>query len=138
MLTRKLQLNIVNYCLKTFQSGYVTKPPKPEIPTNVIKQIYSANDQQTNGIVYDRKPFKLVLEEGKTYHWCLCGRSKSQPLCDGTHKDVYLKITQRPIKFQVAKTKEYWLCNCKQTKNRPFCDGTHKQKEIQEATSIRL
>ncbi|XP_046971387.1 CDGSH iron-sulfur domain-containing protein 3, mitochondrial [Vanessa cardui] len=138
MLTRKLQLNIVNYCIKSFQSGYVTKPPKPEIPTNVIKQVYSANDQQTNGIVYDRKPFKLVLEEGKTYHWCLCGRSKSQPLCDGTHKDVYLKITQRPIKFQVAKTKEYWLCNCKQTKNRPFCDGTHKQKEIQEATSIRL
>lgn len=46
-------------------------------------------------MVYDKKPFKMVLEAGKTYHWCLCGRSKSQPLCDGTHKDIYLKITQR-------------------------------------------
>ncbi|CAG9575320.1 unnamed protein product [Danaus chrysippus] len=80
----------------------------------------------------------MMLEAGKSYQWCLCGRSKSQPLCDGTHKDHYLKITQRPIRFQVEKTKEYWMCNCKQTKNRPFCDGTHKQKEIQEATTIRL
>ncbi|XP_059054664.1 CDGSH iron-sulfur domain-containing protein 3, mitochondrial [Achroia grisella] len=117
---------------------YVSKGPKPEIPNNTLVSVYSAAQQKENGIVYDRKPFKLTLEAGKTYHWCLCGRSKSQPMCDGVHKDVFLKITQRPIRFKVEKTKDYWLCNCKQTKNRPFCDGTHKQKEIQEASTIKV
>ncbi|CAF4838370.1 unnamed protein product [Pieris macdunnoughi] len=117
---------------------YVTKAPKPEIPKNPLTSVYSANNQKANGTVYDRKPFKMSLQAGKTYSWCLCGKSKSQPLCDGTHKDIYLKISQKPIRFTVEETKEYWLCNCKQTKNRPFCDGTHKQKEIQEATTIRV
>ncbi|CAG4928035.1 unnamed protein product [Colias eurytheme] len=119
-------------------ANYVTKPPKPEIPTNPLASVYSATHQKTNGIVYDKKPFKIALEAGKTYSWCLCGRSKSQPFCDGTHRNIYLKITEKPIRFTVTESKDYWLCNCKQTKNRPFCDGTHKQKEIQEATTIRL
>ncbi|CAK1599256.1 unnamed protein product [Parnassius mnemosyne] len=136
MFAKKSVYRIVNGTFRL--ANYVTKGPKPEIPKNPLAPVYSANSQKDNGIVYDRKPFKVTLEEGKTYHWCLCGRSKSQPLCDGTHKDVYLKITQRPIRFKVEKTKEYWLCNCKQTKNRPFCDGTHKQKEIQEATTIKV
>lgn len=69
----------------------------------------------------------------KAYSWCLCGKSKNQPICDGMHKDIFLKIKLRPIRFKVEKTGDYWLCNCKQTKHRPFCDGTHKQKHIQEA-----
>ncbi|XP_075979462.1 uncharacterized protein LOC142978780 [Anticarsia gemmatalis] len=136
MFARKSVQGIVTNALRSV--NYVTKPPKPEIPKNPLTSVYSATDQKENGVIYDRKPFRLNLEAGKTYHWCLCGRSKSQPLCDGTHKDVYLKINQRPIRFKVEKTKEYWLCNCKQTKNRPFCDGTHKQKEIQEAGTIRV
>ncbi|PSN57135.1 CDGSH iron-sulfur domain-containing protein 3, partial [Blattella germanica] len=67
------------------------------------------------------------------YSWCLCGQNKSQPICDGAHKNPYVKIKQRPIKFQVEETKEYWICNCKQTANRPFCDGTHKRADIQDA-----
>jgi CDGSH iron-sulfur domain-containing protein 3 len=75
--------------------NYVTKGPKPEIPKNPLQDVYTASSQKDNGVIYDKKPFKVKLEEGKTYSWCLCGRSKSQPLCDGTHKDIYLKITQR-------------------------------------------
>ncbi|XP_026727496.1 CDGSH iron-sulfur domain-containing protein 3, mitochondrial [Trichoplusia ni] len=118
--------------------NYATKGSKPEIPKNPLASTYTASNQKDNGVVYDKKPFKLTLEAGKTYHWCLCGRSKSQPLCDGTHKDHYLKVTQRPVRFTVEKTKDYWLCNCKQTKNRPFCDGAHKQKDVQEAGTVRL
>ena len=99
---------------------------------NPLKEIYSASNQKENGVIYDKKPFKILCEEGKLYHWCLCGQSKNQPFCDGTHNNVFLKITHKPIKFTVTKTKEYWLCNCKQTSNRPFCDGTHKNPEIQE------
>lgn len=34
----------------------------------------------------------MTCEAGKKYSWCTCGKSKSQPLCDGTHKNVFLKI----------------------------------------------
>lgn len=32
---------------------------------------------------------------GKKYGWCLCGKSKTQPMCDGTHKNIFLKIKIR-------------------------------------------
>ncbi|XP_018402833.1 PREDICTED: CDGSH iron-sulfur domain-containing protein 3, mitochondrial [Cyphomyrmex costatus] len=104
----------------------------PPIPANPLKDVYSANDQVGTGVIYDKKPFRIQLKAGKIYSWCLCGRSKSQPFCDGTHKDIFLKIKLRPIRFTVTENKDYWLCNCKQTSNRPFCDGTHKRQDIQE------
>ncbi|KAJ8683031.1 hypothetical protein QAD02_018823 [Eretmocerus hayati] len=113
--------------------SYSSKPkPLPEIPVNPLKDLYAATNQKSNGSVYDKKPFKMMCEEGKTYMWCLCGHSKRQPLCDGTHNNPFYHIKLKPIKFTVTKTKEYWLCNCKQTKNRPFCDGSHKDEELKK------
>ncbi|KAH0953214.1 hypothetical protein HN011_009791 [Eciton burchellii] len=112
-------------------SRFSTESEEPPVPENPLKNMYSANAQPSTGVMYDTKPFKLRLETGKNYSWCLCGQSKNQPLCDGTHKNVHLKIKLKPIRFNVTETKEYWLCNCKQTSNRPFCDGTHK-KFVQE------
>ncbi|EDW61672.1 CDGSH iron-sulfur domain-containing protein 3, mitochondrial [Drosophila virilis] len=103
------------------------------IPKNLLEDKQTANLQKENGAVFDKRPFKLHLEKDKTYSWCLCGKSKSQPLCDGTHKNEFLKIKLRPIRFKVEKTGDYWLCNCKHTTHRPFCDGTHKQPDIQSA-----
>ncbi|XP_053664429.1 CDGSH iron-sulfur domain-containing protein 3, mitochondrial [Anopheles marshallii] len=110
---------------------YSTTGNEPKFPKNVIEHLNTAQEQQTNGVIYDKKPFRMELQEGKRYSWCLCGRSKGQPLCDGTHKLVQYKITHRPIRFQVEKSGTYWLCNCKHTKHRPFCDGTHKCEEVQ-------
>ncbi|KAF5304661.1 hypothetical protein FQR65_LT18843 [Abscondita terminalis] len=106
-----------------------------DVPKNVLEDKISAHQQKSNGSVYDKKPFKITLEAGKKYFWCLCGKSKNQPFCDGTHKDTFLKIKQRSIKFEVTETKDYWLCQCKHTNMRPFCDGTHKTKVVQDATS---
>ncbi|CAG9861710.1 unnamed protein product [Phyllotreta striolata] len=108
----------------------------PKIPINIAEKTISAHNQPTNGVVYDKKPFKFTMQAGKRYSWCLCGRSKTQPFCDGTHRNAQLKIEQKPVTVVVEETKEYWLCNCKQTKHRPFCDGTHKLKEVLDATSI--
>ncbi len=33
-----------------------------------------------------RAPLAVDVEAGKSYWWCACGRSKSQPFCDGSHK----------------------------------------------------
>ena len=31
-------------------------------------------------------PCSVLVEGGKNYFWCACGRSNSQPFCDGSHK----------------------------------------------------
>ena len=36
-------------------------------------------------VVADNKPIKAVLVKGETYYFCACGKSKSQPFCDGSH-----------------------------------------------------
>jgi CDGSH-type Zn-finger protein len=123
--------NTLKSCGKVLFSSKSTK-----IPENKLKNVISANHQPENGTVYDKKPFKLPLEAGKRYSWCLCGHSHTQPFCDGTHKNQQLKIKLKPVAFTVDESKDYWLCNCKQTNNRPFCDGTHKLPIVQDATSI--
>lgn len=57
-----------------------------------------------------------------TYYWCACGRSKTQPFCDGSHKGT--GFAPKPVTITVAK-KVAW-CACKHSANAPFCDGTHR------------
>lgn len=72
-------------------------------------------------IIAQKAPFAVTLNPGD-YHWCACGRSKTQPMCDGSHTGTGLA----PVKFSVAEPKMVYLCGCKQTKTAPYCDGTHK------------
>lgn len=66
-------------------------------------------------------PYAVEVEEGKTYYWCACGRSKNQPFCDGSHKVTGLE----PVAFTAQKSEKVYLCGCRHTGNKPFCDGTH-------------
>jgi CDGSH-type Zn-finger protein len=72
-------------------------------------------------IVAQKAPYKAEVEAGKKYFWCVCGRSKKQPYCDGAHRDTGMQ----PMMFVAEKTETIWLCGCKATKNKPRCDGTH-------------
>lgn len=54
-----------------------------KIPKNVLEDVQSAHLQPENGVIYDKKPFKMALLANKKYSWCLCGKSKGQPFCDG-------------------------------------------------------
>lgn len=74
-------------------------------------------------IVADNKPVKVTLSKGQEYHFCTCGRSKSQPFCDGSH--VGTSFTPKVIVSD--EDGEAYLCACKHTSNTPFCDGTHTQ-----------
>ena len=66
-------------------------------------------------------PKKVELEAGKDYYWCRCGKSASQPFCDGSHAGTGIT----PLKFTAENTGDAMLCQCKATANAPFCDGTH-------------
>jgi CDGSH-type Zn-finger protein len=77
----------------------------------------------TQPIPAQKSPYATQLEAGKEYWWCACGRSKSQPFCDGSHKGTGLS----PVGFTAEKAGEAWLCGCKSSGNKPYCDGTHKR-----------
>jgi glutamate synthase domain-containing protein 2/CDGSH-type Zn-finger protein len=77
----------------------------------------------TKPIVADNRPKKVELSKGAEYYFCVCGRSKSQPFCDGSHAGTSFK----PKAFTAEEDGTAYLCACKHTASPPFCDGTHKQ-----------
>ena len=75
----------------------------------------------TNPIAAYVEPIAVFLEAGKQIYWCACGRSKTQPYCDGSHRGTDIS----PVAYTPDSSGEALLCQCKGTKNRPFCDGSH-------------
>jgi mannose-6-phosphate isomerase-like protein (cupin superfamily)/CDGSH-type Zn-finger protein len=72
-------------------------------------------------VVAQAKPCLVELESGRTYFWCACGRSATQPFCDGSHRGTGLE----PRKLVATGSEELLLCGCKRTCTAPFCDGSH-------------
>jgi CDGSH-type Zn-finger protein len=68
-----------------------------------------------------KAPYAVEVTAGKKYFWCACGRSKSQPFCDGSHKGTGLA----PVAWEAPTTKQVFFCGCKSSHKKPFCDGTH-------------
>ena len=73
-------------------------------------------------LIFQRGPIVQKVEPG-TYWWCACGRSQSQPFCDGSHKGTEFV----PQKVIIAEPKTVAWCACKHSGTMPFCDGTHNE-----------
>ena len=76
-----------------------------------------------NPVIAGTKPIKVKLIKGQEYHFCTCGRSKSQPFCDGSH----VGTSFHPKVIVSDKDDNAFLCSCKYSKNPPYCDGAHKK-----------
>jgi CDGSH-type Zn-finger protein len=70
-----------------------------------------------------RAPIPIEVEAGKSYWWCACGRSKTQPFCDGSHKVTSFT----PIEFKAEKSERAFFCTCKRSAKKAHCDGSHKR-----------
>jgi CDGSH iron-sulfur domain-containing protein 3 len=71
-------------------------------------------------------PFRVKLEKGKSYLYCTCGHSESQPFCDGSHRS--LNNGYKPLLVEITKQQTSFLwCGCKrnQMKAGALCDGNH-------------
>ena len=72
-------------------------------------------------VVAQLAPYPVKVEAGQTYYWCACGRSATQPFCDGSHQETGLS----PVEWTARRTATAYFCGCKQSINKPLCDGTH-------------
>ena len=72
-------------------------------------------------IIAEKKPAKANLKAGEKYFWCACGRSSSQPFCDGSHRGTGMT----PMAVSVDEDTEAFLCQCKATAKQHYCDGSH-------------
>lgn len=73
--------------------------------------------------IAQKAPIPLDVEAGKTYWWCACGRSKRQPLCDGSHQGTDFT----PLAYEATVTRKLFFCACKRTGGQPLCDGSHNK-----------
>jgi CDGSH-type Zn-finger protein len=72
--------------------------------------------------IFQKFPILQQTQAG-TYWWCACGRSKSQPFCDGSHKGTGFS----PVEAEIAEARTVAWCGCKHSKHAPFCDGSHSK-----------
>ena len=68
-------------------------------------------------------PIPVAVEAGKTYYWCSCGLSDTQPFCNGAHKGT----GKAPVAFKPEASGTVYFCSCKKTQNAPKCDGSHSK-----------
>lgn len=71
----------------------------------------------------DQQPMEVEVVANQTYYWCRCGKSKTQPFCDGSHQGTDIE----PLAFTPSESKTVWLCVCKKTQDAPYCDGSHNK-----------
>ncbi|KAJ1064706.1 hypothetical protein K5549_020822, partial [Capra hircus] len=82
-------------------------------------------------VVALKTSIKVELVTGKTYKWCVCGRSKKQPFCNGSH--FFKSPGLSPLKSKAQETCMVAHCTCKATQKPPYYDGTHKREQVQKA-----
>lgn len=73
-------------------------------------------------VIAQKSPYAVEVEAGKSYWWCACGKSRTQPFCDGSHKGSEFS----PVEYKAEATGTVYFCGCKHTADRPMCDGTHQ------------
>jgi CDGSH iron-sulfur domain-containing protein 3 len=73
--------------------------------------------------IAQKGPYAVAVEANKEYWWCACGKSSSQPFCNGSHKGSAFA----PQKYLAPKNETVYFCGCKHSANAPLCDGSHKK-----------
>ncbi|MCG6932878.1 MAG: CDGSH iron-sulfur domain-containing protein [Gallionella sp.] len=74
-------------------------------------------------VIAQKGPYPVQVEAGKSYWWCACGKSATQPFCDGSHKGSEFS----PVEYKAEKSEGVYFCGCKHSGKGVLCDGTHNK-----------
>lgn len=74
-------------------------------------------------VIAQKSPFAVEVEAGKSYWWCSCGKSATQPFCDGSHKGSDFA----PVEHKAEKAGTVYFCGCKHSASGVTCDGSHQK-----------
>ena len=66
-------------------------------------------------------PMPVEVKAGESVWWCACGRSASQPFCDGSHAGTGIE----PVEYVATRDRTLYFCTGKRTHKAPLCDGSH-------------
>jgi CDGSH-type Zn-finger protein len=111
---RRLPLPCAPALAQAFSAASGSAPPPPPPPPQLAH----------SPRVVSFAPARVPVEEGRTYFWCACGHTRTEPWCDGAHKAL---STIRPVKWVAPKSGTANVCACRHTKRegRVLCDGGH-------------
>lgn len=73
--------------------------------------------------IASKTPYAVDVEAGKKYFWCSCGKSATQPFCDGSHQGSEFT----PLPYTAEKDATVYFCGCKHSAKAPLCDGSHSK-----------
>ena len=74
-------------------------------------------------VIAQKSPFAVEVEGGKSYWWCSCGKSATQPFCDGSHQGSAFA----PVEYTAEKSGTVYFCGCKHSASGVTCDGSHQK-----------
>jgi len=57
--------------------------------------------------IVDKLPLELEVTGGETHYLCSCGKSETQPFCDGAHSGTNFE----PVAFTREKSGKVYLCS---------------------------
>ncbi len=116
---KRTDFNAGNY------APYIGDDVRIDIAVEAIKELVfqpTGGHTMSQPEIAQKSPFAVDVEAGKSYWWCSCGKSKSQPFCDGSHKGSEFS----PVEYKAQQSGPVYFCGCKHSKNGVTCDGSHK------------
>jgi len=99
-----------------------TAKPNPPAPSLDGHPKPLAQADVNTKVIASVTPYAVHLEAGTRVYYCTCGRSTSQPHCDGKHQGTPFS----PLVFTANESKDFYMCGCKATLSTPLCDGSHQ------------
>jgi len=72
-------------------------------------------------VIAQKSPFAVEVEAGNSYWYCTCGKTTTQPFCDGSHQGSEFS----PKEFRATESGTVYFCGCRHSGNGVTCDGSH-------------
>jgi CDGSH-type Zn-finger protein len=107
--------------LKRSPPGFLGVNPRFSGIGDNISTAFQGDSPMPEATIAQKSPYAVAVEAGKSYYWCSCGKSATQPFCDGSHKGSGFT----PVKFEATESKTVYFCGCKHSANPVLCDGSH-------------